>query len=107
MTDQEHCDPCEGGVPPLSRAEAEAHATDLDGWTLDYPKLRRKDRFANFRAALAWINRVGMLAEEEGHHPDFHLTGWNNVELELYTHAIDGMSRNDVILARKISALAG
>jgi len=101
----ERCVPCEGGVPALSRAEAEAYAVDLAGWELDYPRLRRTDVLPDFRAALAWINRVGMLAEEEGHHPDIHLTRWNRVELVLWTHAIDGLSVNDFVLARKIDAL--
>lgn len=91
----------------LSEAEAQAHAQDLVGWTLEYPKLRRSDTLSDFRAALAWINRVGMLAEQENHHPDFHLTGWNKVELVLWTHVIDGLSLNDFALARKISDLAG
>jgi 4a-hydroxytetrahydrobiopterin dehydratase len=94
--------------PPraLTEGEAEAHAQDLAGWTLDFPKLRWVDTRPDFRAALAWINRVGMLAEEEGHHPDFHLTGWNRVELVLWTHSVEGLSAYDFVLARKISALA-
>jgi len=60
----------------------------------------------DFRAALAWVNRVGMLAEEEGHHPDFHIRSWNQVELVLWTHAVGGLSVNDFVLARKIDALA-
>ncbi|MDA1267130.1 MAG: 4a-hydroxytetrahydrobiopterin dehydratase [Planctomycetota bacterium] len=97
---------CDGNTPALSEADAAAHASDLDGWTLDYPKLRRVDTLPNFRKALAWINRVGMLAEEHDHHPDFHLTGWNRVELVLWTHAINGISLADVEMARRIRALA-
>ena len=97
---------CTGDTPSLSLAEAEAHAAGLAGWTLDYPRLRRSDSFADFRKALAWVNRVGMLAEELDHHPDFHLTGWNRVELVLWTHAIDGLSMGDVEMARRISELA-
>ena len=99
------CVPCEGGTPALSRAEAEAHLAGLEGWELDFPRLRKRWKHADFRAALAFVNRVGMLAEEEGHHPDFHLTGWNHVELVLWTHAVDGLSVNDFVLARKIDAL--
>lgn len=98
---------CDGSTPSLSRAEAEAHVAGLPGWTLEYPRLHRVDSFPSFRKALAWVNRVGMLAEEEGHHPDFHLTGWNQVELVLWTHAIDGLSMGDILLAGRISDLAG
>lgn len=79
-----------------------AHVPD---WSLDYPRIRRAWKLKNFRAALAWVNRVGMLAEEEGHHPDFHITGWNTVELVLWTHAVDGLSDNDFVLAKKIDDL--
>lgn len=101
----ERCVPCEGGVEPLSRGEAEALAAKVPEWTLDFPRLRRRFRLADFRAALAWVNRVGMLAEEQGHHPDFHLTGWNRVELVLWTHAADGLHANDFVLARAIDEL--
>ena len=102
----ERCEPCEGGVTPLTLAEAEAHMADVRGWTLDYPVLRRVDELEDFRAALAWINRVGMLAEEQGHHPDVHLTGWNRVELVLSTHSIGGLSINDFVLARLVDGLS-
>ena len=109
MTDDlpEGCVPCEGALAALSRGQAEAHASAIPGWTLEFPKLRRSWELENFRAALAWINRVGMLAEEEGHHPDIHITSWNRVELVLWTHAVDGLSVNDFVLARKIDALQG
>ena len=83
-----------------------AYLADVPQWSHDPPRIRRNFRLKDFRAALAWVNRVGMLAEEEGHHPDFHLTGWNRVELVLWTHAIGGLSLNDFVLARKIDALA-
>ena len=100
------CVPCEGGIPSLAEGEARAkHAEHCPAWALEFPKLRRSFRFADFRAALRFVNRVGMLAEEEGHHPDFHLTDWNSVELVLWTHAVDGLSDNDFVLATKIDAL--
>ena len=74
-------------------------------WSMEKARLRRSFELSDFRAALRWVNRVGMLAEEEGHHPDFHLTGWNGVELVLWTHAIGGLHANDFVLARKIDAL--
>ena len=70
-----------------------------------YMRSRMYEPLDDFRAALRWVNRVGMLAEEEGHHPDLHLTRWNRVELVLWTHAVDGLSENDFVLAKKIDAL--
>jgi 4a-hydroxytetrahydrobiopterin dehydratase len=101
----EHCAPCEGGTTPLDLAAARERLALVPRWQLDFPRIQRTFRLSDFRAALAWINRVGMLAEEEGHHPDVHLTGWNRVELVLSTHAIGGLSDNDFVLARKIDAL--
>jgi len=100
-----HCEPCTGKTPALTRAQAEAGHAHVPAWTLDYPRLRRTFTLADFRAALAWTNRVGMLAEEEQHHPDFHLTGWNKLELVLWTHTVDGLSQNDFVLARLIDEL--
>ena len=78
-------------------------------WTLDaggeIPKLRRRYQLKNFRQALAWTNRVGMLAEELQHHPNIHITGWNNVELVFYTHAIGGLHANDFVAAKKVDDL--
>jgi len=92
-------------MQPLSAGEAEAHAAGLDGWTLDFPRLRRADTFPDFRKALVWVNRVGMLAEELDHHPDIHLTGWRHVELVLWTHAADGLTTRDFELARRVAGL--
>ena len=106
----DQCVPCRRGDAPVDPAEAEAllAASGIE-WALDsdadVPCLRRAFELDDFRAALRWVNRVGMLAEEEGHHPDFHLTGWNRVELVLWTHAIGGLHINDFVLARKIDRL--
>lgn len=100
-----HCEPCTGKTPALTRAQAEASHAHVPAWTLDHPRLRRTFTLPDFRAALAWMNRVGMLAEEEQHHPDFHLTGWNRLELVLWTHTVDGLSTNDFVLARRIDEL--
>lgn len=101
----EHCVPCRGGTPALERQAAEARMHHVPEWTLEFPRLRRRFELKDFRQALAWINRVGMLAEEEQHHPDFHLTGWNKVELVLWTHAVGGLHDNDFVLARRIDEL--
>lgn len=101
----DHCAPCVKGTPALERSAAEARHALVPAWTLDFPRLRRSFTLPDFRAALAWVNRVGMLAEEEQHHPDFHVTGWNRVELVLWTHAAGGLHDNDFVLARKIDEL--
>jgi 4a-hydroxytetrahydrobiopterin dehydratase len=102
------CVPCEGGVPKLSRNEAESMLQQLDGWQLndDATVIYRKRAFKNFVESLAFLNEVGRLAEEDQHHPDLHLTGYRNVRIELTTHAIGGLSENDFILAAKIDNLS-
>lgn len=90
---------------------AEARALDLPAWRLEFPehahpRLVRAFELDDFRKALAWVNRVGMLSEEEGHHPDFRIYSYRNVELTLWTHAVGGLSDNDFVLAAKIDALA-
>jgi len=101
----EHCLPCSKDTPALAPEEARARLALVPSWTLDSLRLRRHFPCVDFRDALAWINRVGMLAEEEGHHPDIHLTSWNRVELVLWTHAIGGLHDNDFVLARGIDLL--
>ena len=90
----------------MTAEEAGRLAAELPAWTHDHPRLRRNFRARDFRAALAWVNRVGMLAEEQGHHPDIHLTSWNRIEIVLWTHAVDGLSLNDFVMAREIEELA-
>ena len=99
------CVPCKGGIEPLDRLGAQGRMRHVPEWTLDFPRIRRSFRTKDFRQALAWVNRVGMLAEEEQHHPDIHITGWNGIELVLWTHAIDGLHDNDFVLAKKIDEL--
>lgn len=101
----ERCVPCKKGTLALDLDAARARLRHVPEWTLDFPRLRRVFERRDFRAALAWVNRVGMLAEEQGHHPEFHLTGWNQVELVLWTHAAGGLHDNDFVLARKIDEL--
>jgi 4a-hydroxytetrahydrobiopterin dehydratase len=105
MKSPEHCEPCTGATPALTTAEVEARLALVPQWTLDAPRIVRRFTLPDFRAALAWINRVGMLAEEEQHHPDFHLTSWNQVELVLWTHTVGGLSENDFVLAKRIDEL--
>ncbi len=100
-----HCVPCEGGVPRLTGDALQKLSAQLPEWrVVDEHHLRRIFVFPDFRSALAFVDRVGDLAEAEGHHPDIHLS-WGRVEIEVYTHAIDGLSENDFILASKIDEL--
>jgi 4a-hydroxytetrahydrobiopterin dehydratase len=106
LADRE-CIPCKGGVPPLEGAELEGMKDALGGeWAVvDGHHLEKTYRFENFRQALAFTNRVGELAEEQGHHPDIHLS-WGKVKLEIWTHKIDGLHDSDFILAAKADRLA-
>ena len=101
------CVPCEGGVPKYSLAEAQRQLTKLPSWRLthDGERIRRDWVVKNFMAGLKFFERVAQVAEEDGHHPDLHLEGYRNVWIELYTHAIGGLSENDFILAAKIDKL--
>ena len=104
---QKKCVPCEGGVPKYSLDEARAQLTKLAGWRLTHEGERiRKDWVVkNFLAGIDFFNRVAQVAEEDGHHPDLHLESYRKVAIELYTHAIGGLSENDFILAAKIDQL--
>jgi len=97
------CVPCEGGVPSLTSGRAEELLVQVPGWELQDTYITRTYRFANFKEALMFVNRVATIAESEGHHPDITIT-YNIVTLTLTTHAIAGLSENDFILAAKIDA---
>ena len=101
------CTPCEGGVPPVPRDETEKLLEGLPGWNLteDGKRIRREWVVSNFMAAIDFFHRVAELAEDEGHHPDLHLAGYRNAAVELWTHAIGGLSENDFITAAKINLL--
>lgn len=101
------CVPCEGGVPKLSPEEAATLLEHVPGWKLveNGDRIRREWRARNFLAAIDFFNKVAELAESEGHHPDLHLVGYRNVAIEVWTHAIGGLSENDFILAAKIDQI--
>jgi len=101
------CVPCEGGVPKLTRSEAEAQLAKLTGWkiTQDGQRIRKEWVLKNFMAGLRFFNKIAELAEAEGHHPDLHIVGYRNVAIEIWTHAIGGLSENDFILAAKIDEM--
>jgi 4a-hydroxytetrahydrobiopterin dehydratase len=101
------CSPCEGGVPPLTRAESADQLRHVEGWSLvhDGQRIRRAWTVKNFMAGIEFFNKVASLAEAEGHHPDLHLEGYREVAVELWTHAIGGLSENDFIVAAKINQI--
>jgi 4a-hydroxytetrahydrobiopterin dehydratase len=99
------CVPCSGGVPPLRGEEVARLAKEVAAWeVVEGQRLRRRYEFANFRRAWEFVNRVGELAEAEGHHPDVSF-GWGYCELVIYTHAVGGLTESDFILAAKIDRL--
>ena len=99
------CVPCKGDVPALEGAELARLHRQVPGWELvEGHHLKKGFRFRDFRGALDFVNRVGELAEEQGHHPDVSL-GWGWAEISIFTHSIDGLSENDFILAAKVDAL--
>ncbi len=101
------CEPCEGGVDPCPLPFVTEQLTRLPGWYLTHENQRiRKDwTVKDFLSGLAFFQQVAEIAEADGHHPDLHLVGYKNVSIELWTHAIGGLSENDFILAAKIDQL--
>lgn len=103
------CIPCKGGVPPL-RGEAlvalhEQVGGAEGGWrVVDEHHLEKDYRFRNFAEALAYVNRVGAMAEEQKHHPDLFLA-WGRVQVKIWTHKIDGLTESDFVFAAKCDAL--
>lgn len=106
---RERCVPCRGGEPPATDAEIRELVSRLPGWTLvERGGIRRLERvftFPDFARALAFTDRVGALAEAEGHHPAL-LTEWGRVTVTWWTHAVRGLHRNDFIMAAKTDAVA-
>lgn len=98
------CAPCEGGVPKLTAGQIEELKTGVPQWkvTGDGQRLRREWRVKDFATGLEFFNKVGVIAEAEDHHPDLHLVGYRNVTIEIWTHAVGGLTENDFILAAKI-----
>ena len=100
------CIPCRGGIPTLTFKEASTFLSDIPGWELkkEATRLHRSFKLKNFETALDFVNKVGVIAEQEGHHPDLEL-GWGYVNILIFTHAINGLHENDFILAAKINAI--
>jgi 4a-hydroxytetrahydrobiopterin dehydratase len=103
----ERCEACTGATPVVSGAELEELRSQLSAdWEVDGAWLRRRLRFRDFGAAFAAATRVALIAEGEGHHPDLEV-GWSRLKIALTTHAVRGLTRNDLILAAKIDAALG
>lgn len=104
---EQHCEPCRGGMPPMDRDAIEALLPQLDPrWeVVEDHHLRRAYRFKDFASALAFTQTVGAIAEAQGHHPEITL-GWGKVELEIWTHKIDGLHLADFILAARCEEAA-
>jgi 4a-hydroxytetrahydrobiopterin dehydratase len=109
MTEQladKKCVPCRGGVPPLKGKELEKLYQSVPKWMVsDEHHLQREFKFPDFKQALEFVNRVGAVAEEQGHHPDI-LLAWGKVAITLWTHKIDGLTESDFIMAAKIDRLS-
>jgi 4a-hydroxytetrahydrobiopterin dehydratase len=102
---EKSCVPCRGGVPPLAEDEAQEFLGQTPDWDLrEGKRIERTYKFKNFREALSFVDRVGGLAEEEGHHPDITF-GWGYATISLHTHKIKGLHENDFIMAAKINRL--
>jgi len=99
------CVPCEGGAEPLSALQTKDYLDEVHGWTVtpDNKKITKDFKFSDFIGAINFVERVADVAEMEDHHPDIHVF-YNKVQIELSTHAIDGLSENDFIVAAKIDA---
>ncbi|KKO21124.1 MAG: 4a-hydroxytetrahydrobiopterin dehydratase [Candidatus Brocadia sp.] len=100
------CVPCKGGVPPLKGEALQALQKQVEGWdVVEEHHLFKAFKFPDFRKALDFVNRVGEIAEQEGHHPVITLT-WGKVEIKVYTHKINGLTESDFILAAKIDTIS-
>ena len=110
MTEQladKQCVPCRGGVPALKGVALDPFRKQVPQWNVvNEHHVTRAFAFPDFVQALAFVNKVGALAEEQGHHPDILLT-WGKAEITLWTHKVDGLTESDFIMAAKIDKLHG
>ena len=99
------CVPCRGGVPPLTAAEIKPLKAQVKEWSvIENHHIERQFGFKDFKTALDFTNKVGTIAEEQGHHPDIYLA-WGKVRVTIWTHKIDGLTESDFILAAKIDQI--
>jgi len=102
---EKNCVPCRGGVPPLRDEALQKLAQQISGWNVvEEHHLTKNFKFADFRAALNFVNQAGELAEAQDHHPDIYLA-WGKVDVTIWTHKINGLTESDFILAAKIDLL--
>lgn len=95
------CEACEGGIPPLKGEKLQQYTTSVQGWdVVDGHHIIKSYTFKDFATALKFVNKLGAIAEEQGHHPTITFT-WGKVKVKIWTHAIDGLTENDFILAAK------
>jgi 4a-hydroxytetrahydrobiopterin dehydratase len=100
-----HCAPCKGGTPPLKGKQLDDLHHEVPEWeVVNEHHLKRMFKFPDFVQALAFVNKVGEVAEKEGHHPDI-LLSWGKAEVTTWTHSIDGLSEGDFILAAKVDKI--
>ena len=95
------CKPCEGEMPPISDKKAQTLLKEISGWSLKEAHLLKEFKFKDFKEAIGFVNKVAEIAEMEDHHPNISIQ-YNKVSLDLWTHAVKGLSDNDFILAAKI-----
>ncbi len=99
------CKPCRGDVPALRPQEVDALLKEVDGWSsVTAERLEKSYSFADFMGAMTLANKIAEIAEQEGHHPDLHIR-WGELRVEIWTHAVNGLTENDFILAAKIDSL--
>lgn len=100
-----HCAPCGSGTPALTTPQVNALLKQTPGWSLsaDGKRITRSWRAKDFMTGLDFFGRIANIAEAEDHHPDLHLVGYRNVTIEIWTHAVGGLTENDFILAAKIN----
>jgi 4a-hydroxytetrahydrobiopterin dehydratase len=99
------CIPCRGGTPPLEGEALAGLSAQLPEWqVVEGRRIERSFAFPNFKSALAFVNRIGEVAEQQGHHPDLYF-GWGYVKAALYTHKIKGLTESDFVMGAKIDGL--
>jgi len=100
------CIPCRGGVPPLNVEQIRPLASQVKNWNVvNNHHIEKEFTFSDFKTALDFVNKVGAIAEEQGHHPDIYLA-WGKAQVKIWTHKINGLTESDFILAAKIDRAA-
>lgn len=104
---KKHCVPCKEGETPMSETQENEYIKQVPSWILTRDgthKITKQVKFKDFKEAVKFVNKIADLAESEGHHPDIKIV-YNKVQLDLFTHAVGGLSENDFIMVLKINKL--